>query len=81
MRKLELLDLDNSEVRDLSPLAGLTSLDCLSLNNTSVSDLAPLAKVPNLRKIWVRNTGVTKDQVDALQKALPNCKIDHDPFP
>jgi hypothetical protein len=81
MRKLELLDLDNSEVRDLSPLAGLTSLDCLSLNNTSVSDLAPLAKVPNLRKIWVRNTGVTKDQVDALQKAMPNCKIDHDPFP
>jgi Leucine-rich repeat (LRR) protein len=38
---LRTLDLDRTQVSDLSPLAGLTALTTLSLSDTQVSDLSP----------------------------------------
>ncbi|RVU21604.1 leucine-rich repeat domain-containing protein [Methylobacterium oryzihabitans] len=39
----------NTQVSDLSVLAGLTSLQSLYLMNTQVSDLSPLAGLTNLQ--------------------------------
>jgi len=46
-------------VSDLSPLAGLKSLERLGLRNTQVSDLSPLAGLKNLEWLRFDNTQVT----------------------
>jgi Leucine-rich repeat (LRR) protein len=78
---LQYLTLNGTPVNDLTPLAGLVKLEGLWLNQTQVHDLAPLARLTSLTDVTVQGSRVTKEQVEALQKALPNCKIWHDPFP
>jgi Leucine-rich repeat (LRR) protein len=74
---LTTLNCGPSLVSDLSPLKGmpLGNLFCLG---TKISDLSPLISVPTLSRLNVQNTKVTPAQVAALQKALPNCKIEWD---
>lgn len=66
-----------SQLSDLSPLRGLplTSLTC---NWTQVSDLSPLHECVGLTYLNVKQTRVTAAEVEALQKALPDCKVDCD---
>ena len=52
------LDLVNTEVRDLTPLAGLTGLQLLRLNQTAVQDLTPLAGLTGLQTLWLNRTAV-----------------------
>ncbi len=47
----------------------------MNLGNTKISDITPLAGLPNLAIVTLTRTQLTTEQVDALQKALPNCKI------
>jgi len=65
----------SGKLSDLSPLQGmpLTTLGCY---NTPVSDLSPLEECKSLKTLHVTKTKVTASGVAALQKALPNCKID-----
>jgi len=51
----------------------LTALNC---RRTRVSDLSPLADCRELKSLKVQETQVTADGIAALQKALPNCKIE-----
>jgi hypothetical protein len=81
LTNLQELGLNGTKVSDLTPLAGLKNLQSLYVDKTSVTDLAPLKSLTNLTKLSLSGSPVTKEQVDALQKALPNCKIKHDPFP
>jgi len=81
LNNLQELHLLGTQVKDLTPLARLTNLQELNLVSTQVTDLRPLHGLRNLKKLDVRSTKVTKEQIDAMQKALPKCKIDHDPFP
>jgi hypothetical protein len=53
------LDLSNTKVSDLSPLAGLTKLSTLNLSNTQVSDLSPLAGLTELAEIGLSGTQVS----------------------
>ena len=71
----EWLYLGETEVSDLSPLAGLTNLEEIWLNDTQVSDLSLLAGLENLRRLSIEGTNVTEEQIEQLQLALPNCKI------
>lgn len=50
----------------------------LNCDYSNVADLSPLATCPKLRTLNVRQTKVTPASVAALQKALPDCKIDWD---
>jgi Leucine-rich repeat (LRR) protein len=45
---------------------------------SQVSDLSPLQGCKSLTALYINNTKVTPAQVAALQKALPNCKIEWD---
>ncbi len=67
----------NTPVSDLSPLKGmpLTYLGCA---NTQVSILSPLEDGKSLKLVKVTGTKVTPAGVAALQKALPDCKIEWD---
>ena len=53
----------------------LTYLGC---SFTSVSDLSPLQDCKSLKDLEIKSTKVTPAAVAALQKALPNCKIEWD---
>ena len=56
---LQVLELANTGVTDIAPLAGLTALQGLSLGNTGVTDIAPLASLTALRGLRLDITGVT----------------------
>ncbi len=64
-------------ISDLSPLQGmqLQSLNCVG---TKVSDLSALEGCKSLGTLIAKETKVTASAVAALQKALPNCKIEWD---
>jgi hypothetical protein len=48
----------------------------LNLFATRVADLSPLAACKSLKTLDARSAGVTPTTVAALQKALPDCKIE-----
>jgi hypothetical protein len=75
LKSLEQLCLNYTPVADLTPLAELENLQGLEIDDTQVGDLNVLAEMKHLRWLFVQNTPVSKDQVDALQQALPNCDI------
>ncbi len=79
LQGLPLTDLffGNTQVSDLSPLRGmpLMYLDC---SGTPMSDLSPLEGCKSLGTLHIKHTQVTAAGVAALQKALPNCKIEWD---
>ena len=52
------LDFSGTDIRDLSPLAGLTSLSELSLQGTQVGDLSPLAGLASLTWLYLQGTQV-----------------------
>ncbi|HEX4132962.1 MAG TPA: SUMF1/EgtB/PvdO family nonheme iron enzyme [Pirellulales bacterium] len=67
----------DTQVTDLSPLQG-SPLSYLYCDNTEVSDLSPLENCKRLKGLAITKTKVTATGVAALQKALPNCKIEWD---
>ena len=72
---LKKLELFSTQVSDVTPLVGLKNLEGLLLHDTRVSDLTPLAGLKNLRWLWLSHTQVSKEQVDKLRQALPDCTM------
>jgi len=66
-----------TQVSELSPLKGMP-LTVLACKGTMVSDLSPLEGCKSLQTLDVRQSKVTASDVAALQKALPDCKIEWD---
>jgi hypothetical protein len=79
--RLKDLILSDTQITDdgLAHLAGLTQLQSLVLDRSQITDagLAHLAGLSQLQSLSLRGTIVTDDGVKKLQKALPNCEIDH----
>jgi hypothetical protein len=59
-------------------LKGLRSLEVLSLFDTNVGDdaVTHLMELKSLKELRLGRTSVTGKELDALQQALPNCKIE-----
>jgi internalin A len=72
MTKLTELQLDDTPVDDIAPLASLTSLERLSLKRTRVSDLTPLKGLRKLQFLYVGGSPAA-DNVTAVQR--PGLKI------
>ena len=53
------------------------TVQSVNLDDTQVSDLSPLAGLKTLTSLYLGSTPVSDEQVEILQKALPNCKISH----
>ena len=76
---LEKLDLAYTGVTDagLKRVTGLTELHRLNLSGDKVTDegLKELVALTKLRELFLSRTQVTDEGVAALQKAMPDCKI------
>jgi hypothetical protein len=57
--QLERLNIDNTQVSDLTPLSGLSALQRLFCNNTQVSDLTPLSCLTTLEALHCNSTRVS----------------------
>jgi Leucine-rich repeat (LRR) protein len=66
-----------TSVFDLSPLEGMP-LRTVQCDHTHVSDLSPLLECKGIESLNIAKTKVTAASVAALQKSLPNCKIEWD---
>ena len=53
------LSLENTQVSDIGPLSGLTSLEYLHLNGTQVSDIGPLSHLTSLETLGLNGTQVS----------------------
>lgn len=53
---LETLDLRNTQITDLSPIAGLNGITMLELGNTQITDFSPLSGLQALRHLYLENT-------------------------
>lgn len=51
MRKLDLLNLNNNLIQDVTPLAELTTLSHLYLIGNQIVDVSPLANLTQLQKL------------------------------
>ncbi len=58
MAGLRFLRLENTQIRDLSPIAGLTTLEEIYLDNTNVSDISVLAQLVSLKQVSLSGTYV-----------------------
>ena len=56
----------------------LTQLTKLNLSQNELTDVKGLENLTQLKHLNLNdNPALTKAQIDELQKALPNCDIDH----
>ena len=72
---LESLFLSGTKASDLEPLVNLAALRWLYLSGTTVSNLTPLTNLTALQYLRLENTNASKNAVDALSNALPECNI------
>ena len=59
LRKIIALSLTDSQIDDLSPLAGLGQLQVMVLDNNQVTDLTPLSGLTNLVSLNLANNQIT----------------------
>ena len=71
-KKLRELDLSNTEVTDISPLAGIASMERLNLAHTQVTDLSPLlAMLRATGRPWIElPEGLSEEQRRSLTEAM-----------
>lgn len=77
MRNLKQLNLSNSGVLDLKPLAELSSLERIYADSSSISDLLPIQSLTNLTEITFSNTSVASLQPLAQLQKLELINADY----
>jgi internalin A len=78
---LQSLDLSETEVSDLAPLAGLTGLRSLSLMGTAVTDLRPIAGLKSLESLNLMDMELTDVKPLAGLKSLKVLNLMGTPIP
>jgi Leucine-rich repeat (LRR) protein len=76
LTQLRLLSLEGNQLTNVKGLEKLTQLKWLHLYNNKLTDVKGLEKFTQLKYLDLYdNPDLTKAQIAALRKALPNCKI------
>lgn len=78
LEHLAYLELFNNKITDLTPLAKLKKLEHLNLCYNPFTDITPLLKLTNLKRLWLSKEYLSAEQIQALEAALPNCKIHYE---
>jgi len=77
LKKLEYLSIMRVNITNLEPIRELTNLQILYVYQTQISDLEPLKELTNLQRLYISGcNNITDQQVEDLQKALPNLEIE-----
>jgi Leucine-rich repeat (LRR) protein len=66
-------------VWDISPLKNCKELRFLNLSDNQIMDAAPLFELTKLERLWINCTGLSKEQVAALEQAMPDTIIKASP--
>ena len=64
-----------AQLSNLEPLSKLTNLQVINLHDCQISDLEPIKKLLNLETLDLRDCNIVDEQVEDLQKALPELEI------
>ena len=80
LKKLEYLEICDTQVKDLSPLAECTRLEHLNLGGIPATDLSPLYSLKNLKRLFADNmTGLTEEErnnyICEFMELLPDAEI------
>jgi len=75
MTKLEQLELQQTGVADLTPLAGLPQLRELNADQTPVAKLP--VSLPALKTLKLLSTALSEADIEAFKKANPGCTVEH----
>lgn len=75
LNHLRELNINNTQVISLQPLINLDNIRTIRLENTTVSDLMPLQNCKDLAIVYSDGASVTKDNVLAIKKELPDCLV------
>ena len=59
LKKMIALQLPNSQINDLTPLASMGQLQVLVLDNNQITDLKPLSGLTNLKRLNLANNKIT----------------------
>lgn len=80
LHDLVYLELFNTHLTDVTPLAGLEHLEDLNIcNNGELRDISALyaeGALPSLKRFWCSNTRVPDEQKQAMEAAHPDCIFD-----
>ena len=72
------LNLYDNQISNLIPISRLNKLRWLNLGRNQVVDLTPLKGLTQLKNLYIyENPDLSFNQIEELQKALPNCEIHH----
>jgi hypothetical protein len=75
---LEYVELFMQDITDISPLSNHLKLLDLNLCHNDITDLSPLYSCVNLERLYISvNPRLTQEELDKLQAALPNLRIEH----
>ena len=77
LTNLEFLSFERSMVSDFKPISDLPNLKILKIrDNDSIKDIKSLKGMNNLKKLYIQDCpNITEQQIEDLQKALPNLEI------
>lgn len=75
LTELTFLQLGNNQVSSLAPLSGLTKLRTLYLDGNPISDFSALKSLGSLTTLSIKSCGITDEQLEELEEALPRCSI------
>lgn len=67
---LKRLDIDSTEVADISSLVNLSNIEALDLGNTRVRDVSPLADLGAIQSLWLNDTKVSDISALARMEAM-----------
>lgn len=76
LKNLSRLKLVDTDITDLSPLSRMEHLQELVVDTTYVADTSPLFEIKHLRLLVLTSPRLTDEQLQAWQKALPNCAVE-----
>jgi len=77
LSNLNTLYLNETSASDLTSIKYLTNLKYLYISGSDITNLEPLKELKNLILLRIYSCGnITNEQIEDLQKALPNLKIE-----
>ncbi len=73
---MEYLGLRDTQISDIGPLSGFSSLSRLDLDGSMVSDVTPLLGLKKLRRVNLHNVKIDSSVIRKLKQALPELEIE-----
>ena len=66
------------KLQDLTPLRGCTGLRLLNVSHSGVEDVSVVGELEGLELFHCTRTAVPPEQIEALRKQLPDCRISYE---